>query len=158
MPPRWALGFLGGCADWTLAKLDSTLTSLRNATRPIDAVISGAGWASAVGEAGLGPNGSHNYSDFGYNSNLFPKGGAEGMQKLHKGYDVRFGGRRVPRLGNATLLAHARSMPHFLYPDDSRSLNFSNEPTTKFYSEHLANYVRDGVDFFWNDDGPGMRP
>jgi len=69
-----------------------------------------------------------------------------------KEFDILFGGIRKPRLGNSQLLQKAYANGWTLGSTD-RNLNFSIPAVRQWYSEQQLHYHKDGVTFYWNDEG-----
>jgi alpha-glucosidase len=109
----------------------------------------------------LPSNGDPNYFDFGYNNITFPPPQGPLIAHYRSAYNVRFGGIRKPRLGNSDALVMAQSKGWLMgqggdptgRPNGSRNTNYSLPEFFAFYSSANNQYLEDGVEFFWNDEG-----
>jgi len=153
--PRYAFGFMAGRYGWQdKADIEEKLNTFRNGNFPIDAFISDFEWFTDVNDYEFLPSGSATYTDFGYNNVTFPSP-AEQLAKYHN-MGFKFGGIRKPRLGNDKLLTEARDKGWMLpggVNGKDRNLNLSIEAARDWYAEENNHYLKDGVDFWWNDEG-----
>mmetsp|Transcript_16053 Transcript_16053/g.39554 ORF Transcript_16053/g.39554 Transcript_16053/m.39554 type:complete len:853 (-) Transcript_16053:222-2780(-) len=160
LPPRYAFGFHASRWGWKNAQyIDHILNEFRNGSFPIDSWISDFEWFAIHPDYLLPEEGESDYMDFGYNNVTFPDPVAQ-LKHYHEDLHVRFGGIRKPRLGNKDLLVMARSKnwtvnaPHGGgAPGASRNLNYTIPAVREWYYQHQAHYLKDGVDYFWNDEG-----
>ena len=111
-------------------------------------------WFTTQPDYGVPPNGTAGYSDFGWNTNLFPEPAKQ--IKDYKSQGVHFIGIRKPRLGNAKSLAMIHSNGWALNATasgfESRDLNFANPDLRKWYIQQSAPLIQVGVDGWWNDE------
>jgi alpha-glucosidase len=100
----------------------------------------------------------------------------EQLTQYHTQFNVRFGGIRKPRLGNSANLVLAKKncwligvpcpgepanstalapapAPAPLRDGDGRNLNYSLPAVRKWYNDNSYHFLKDGVDFWWNDEG-----
>lgn len=160
MPPRYAFGFLACRWGWENdGYILDILKSFRNGSYPLDAFISDFEWFTITPDYTVPDQGVDGYTDFGYNNVTFPNP-QDQLKLYHDELKVRFGGIRKPRLGNKDLLVMARSKNWTVNaqhgggaPGHTRNLNYSIPALRDWYSEQQAHYLKDGVDFFWNDEG-----
>ena len=166
VPPLWAFGFTLCRWGWAnRSYVEDTLHRFRRGAYPSDAFIMDFGWFTHVSDYAFPPQGFGDYTDFGYHNTTMPEPRAQ-LAYYRESLHYRFGGIRKPRLGNTALLDEARSLGLLLpggesggnaeNPNDyaqKRNLNFSDPAARAWYVEHQAHYRRDGVEFFWNDEG-----
>lgn len=72
------------------------------------------------------------------------------LADYHSKLNVRFGGIRKPRIANATVLKEVTQKGWLL---SGNNLNFSMPEVQEWYALQQAHYLKDGVDFWWNDEG-----
>ena len=135
------------------------LSQFRNGSYPIDSWISDFEWFTATPDYSLPEQGSPTYTDFGYGPATFPDPAAQ-LKQYHDELHMRFGGIRKPRLGNSELLVMAHSKNWTVDADHSggapggtRNLNYTVTALREWYAEQHAHYLKEGVDFWWNDEG-----
>lgn len=153
--PRYAFGFLAGRWGWKdRADIEDKLRRFRSGNFPIDGFISDFEWFTTSNDYGLPPTGSSDYTDFGYDPKLFDS--PQQQLATYHSWGFKFGGIRKPRLGNTNLLDTARSKG-WLVPGGvdgkDRNLNFSIPAMRQWYAGENQHYLKDGVDFWWNDEG-----
>ena len=108
VPPLWAFGYLQSRYGWkSRAYIEDALEHFQELKIPVDAFIYDFEWFTAVQDYEVPPEGVPGYTDFGWNTNLFPEP-AEQIRD-YKNQGVHFVGIRKPRLGNAASLAMIRS-------------------------------------------------
>mmetsp|Transcript_136081 Transcript_136081/g.339375 ORF Transcript_136081/g.339375 Transcript_136081/m.339375 type:complete len:769 (-) Transcript_136081:88-2394(-) len=167
VPPKYAFGFMASRWGWqSKGYIEETMDKFRQDKFPIDGFIVDFEWFTNESDYTYQPHGTSYYKDFGFNSATFPAPKHQLARYAKK--DFRMGGIRKPRLGNTHLLNMARSKGWILpggepagsWPPDlagayakDRCLDFSNKEVRNWYSKHLAHFVEDGVDFWWNDEG-----
>ena len=91
----------------------------------------------------------------------WPPPAAALIARYRSEYNVRFGGIRKPRLGNSALLVMAQQQGWLMgqggdpagKPDGTRNLNYSRADVRDWYALQNAQYLKDGVLYFWNDEG-----
>ena len=158
VPPRYAMGFLACRWGWTnQSYIESVLSEFRELQAPIDAFISDFEWFTARPDYSLPSNGDPDYHDFSYNNITFPPPAAALISRYRSQYNFRFGGIRKPRLGNSALLVFAQSKGWLMgqggdpsgKPNGSRNINYSMPDLFDWYSQQNAQYLQDGVQFFW---------
>lgn len=165
VPPKYAFGFLACRWGWTdAAYIDSMLTQFRNGSYPIDAWISDFEWYTMAPDYSLPNSGSPTFVDFAYNNVTFPSPVTQ-LTHYRKDLNMRFGGIRKPRLGNTAALIDAETkgwlVGQFGVGDTrnspgTRNLNYSMQEVQDFYSASNAHFLKDGVEFWWNDEGETM--
>ncbi len=109
----------------------------------------------------LPSTGDPNYHDFSYNNITFPPPAAALIAHYRSAYNARFGGIRKPRFGNSDLLVMGQSKGWLMgqggdpngKPNGSRNTNFSFPEFFDYYTSANNQYLQDGVQFFWNDEG-----
>jgi len=149
--PRYAHGFLACRWGWTdHPYILNILGQFRSGNFPIDGWISDFEWFTPTPDYTLPIGGSPTYKDFSYNSVTFPDP-VNNLAEYHTKFNMRFGGIRKPRLGNSQALIDARSKGWALA--GSRDLNYSIPAVRDFYATQLQSFLKDGVDFWWNDEG-----
>lgn len=161
VPPRWAFGYLQSRWGWkNRAYIENTLRRFRDLKIPVDAFIYDFEWYTTTPDYKLPPSGKAGFTDFGWNTNLFPHPAEQIRNYQHQG--VHFVGIRKPRLGNARTLKMARAKGWLLpanHPEKnkfhSRDVNFANPEFRKWYVAQSAGLLRDGIDGWWNDEGEG---
>jgi alpha-glucosidase len=131
-----------------------TLSTFRNGSYPIDAWISDFEWFTKTPDYSVKDPGIPDYTDFGYNNITFPHP-VQQLQDYRSKLNLRFGGIRKPRLGNSHLLAMARSKNWTISGHDggARNLNYSIPEVDSWYGKQEMQYLQDGVEFLWNDEG-----
>lgn len=152
IPPRYATGFFACRWGWNEeAYIFQILDQFRNGQYPIDSIISDFSWFTNESDYNFPPTGESFYEDFGYNNATYPNPQQE-YERMHSQYDILFGGIRKPRLGNSQLLQQAYSNGWTLAQND-RNLNYSIPALRDWYSQQQLHYHKDGVTFYWNDEG-----
>lgn len=168
VPPRYAFGFMASRWGWKNKEyIEETVAKFRNGGFPLDAIICDFEWFTNESDYLFPPQGKTWYRDFGYNPAALPAPAQQlpyWRDKLH----VHFGGIRKPRLGNTDLLHMAHKKGWILpggevggrYPPRpeksyawGRGLNFSNPEVRDWYGSSSAHLLKDGVEFWWNDEG-----
>jgi hypothetical protein len=155
MLPRYSFGFLACRWGWKDDKyIWDTLSQFRTGDWPIDAWISDFEWFTNTPDYTLQDPGRPDYTDFGYNNVTFPNP-VKQLSDYRTKLNIRFGGIRKPRLGNSNLLTMARSKNWTISGHDggSRNLNYSIPELDTWYGKQEMQYLKDGVEFFWNDEG-----
>lgn len=183
VPPRWAFGFIASRWGWeNRTYIEQTLRTFRSGRYPIDAFIGDFGWFTNVSDYSFPPSGEPSYQDFGYNEATFPSP-KEQLALYASELHFHMGGIRKPRLGSSALLLEARAKGLLLPGGerrrlalglaaagkqaegaqaegadglsyaDQRNLDFAKPQTRQWYEAKQAHYLRDGVSFFWNDEG-----
>mmetsp|Transcript_77113 Transcript_77113/g.200920 ORF Transcript_77113/g.200920 Transcript_77113/m.200920 type:complete len:640 (-) Transcript_77113:313-2232(-) len=169
VPPRYALGFFASRWGWKGKTYAQAIVSeFRKDGFPLDSIIFDFEWFVNGTDYGFDPPGKSWYDDFGYHSKLFPHP-PEDLATYHsEALGVRVGGIRKPRLGNATLLVELRDKGWLLpggtvggtYPAKvnetyafKRNLDFARKEVRDWYAEQTEPLVKDGLDFWWNDEG-----
>jgi alpha-glucosidase len=153
--PRYTFGFMACRWGWKDDKyIWETLSEFRAGAFPIDAWISDFEWFTSTPDYTLQDPGRPDYHDFGYNNVTFPNP-AQQLSDYKTKLNLRFGGIRKPRLGNSNLLVMARSKDWTISGHDggSRNLNYSIPELDTWYGQQEIPYLKDGVEFFWNDEG-----
>ncbi len=108
IPPKWAFGYLQSRWGWTRPCLyRKCLDSFRTLKLPVDAFIYDFEWYTVTPDYSIGSNGAPDFSDFGFNPNLFPEPARQIANYHSKG--IKFIGIRKPRLGNTANLDLARN-------------------------------------------------
>jgi alpha-glucosidase len=155
MLPRYSFGFLACRWGWKDDKyIWDILTTFRSGNYPIDAFISDFEWFTSTPDYTLKDPGRPDYTDFGYNNITFPNP-AKQLSDYRTKLNIRFGGIRKPRLGNSKLLVMARANNWTISGHDggSRNLDYSIKDLETWYGNEELQYLKDGVEFFWNDEG-----
>ena len=160
VPPRWAFGYLQSRWGWKdRAYLEDVLQQFRQRQIPVDAFICDFEWYTPKPDYEVSPQGAAGFSDFGWNTNLFPEPARQIKQYQDAG--VRFVGIRKPRLGNPDTLAMTRRQGWMLANEgvrhlekfQSRDMDFSNPDFRTWYVSQTTNLLAQGVDGWWNDEG-----
>jgi len=157
VPPRYAFGFLASRWGWKdEAYITDVLKRFRNDSFPLDAVIFDFEFFAKTPDYKLGPKGSVDYTDFGFNKELFPHP-KEQLKMYQEEMHVRVGAIRKPRLGNSSAIEHARK-EGWIFPLNTdlfqgRFLDFANPEVRNYYQEEMQGYADAGIDFWWNDEG-----
>jgi alpha-glucosidase len=157
VPPRWAFGYLQSRWGWeNRAYIEDTLKHFQDLKLPVDAFIYDFEWFTARPDYDVPPKGVAGYSDFGWNTNLFPEPAKQ--IRDYKNQGVHFVGIRKPRLGNTDLLAMLRARHWNLEEKgggqfQSRNMDFSNPALRDWYVDQSSNLLSAGVDGWWNDEG-----
>ena len=160
--PMYAMAFWACRWGWVnQSYIEGVLAEFRSGKFPLDNMISDFEWFTARPDYSLPPAGDPNYHDFTYNNVTWPPPAAALISRYRSQYNVRFGGIRKPRLGNSALLVMAQQQGWLMgqggspsgTPDGSRNLNYSREDVRAWYSLQNAQYLDDGVQYFWNDEG-----
>ncbi|HEV2434437.1 MAG TPA: TIM-barrel domain-containing protein [Verrucomicrobiae bacterium] len=159
VPPRWAFGYLQSRWGWkNRAYIEDTLKHFEELKIPVDAFIYDFEWFTTEPDYEVPPEGVPGYTDFGWNTNLFPEPARQIQDYKNQG--VHFVGIRKPRLGNADSLAMIRSHGWNLPVEpaekfQARDVDFANPGLREWYVTQSASLLRDGVDGWWNDEGEG---
>jgi alpha-glucosidase len=149
--PRYAHGYIACRWGWTDPNyISSILTQFRSGAFPIDAFVTDFEWYTTTPDYELPVTGSPSFVDFKYNSVLFPSPVSQ-LNDYHNNFKVRFGGIRKPRLGNSDLLATVKNKGWLL--PNARDLNYSKPEVRSWYADNTMQFLKDGVDFYWNDEG-----
>ncbi|MDE3066678.1 MAG: glycoside hydrolase family 31 protein [Verrucomicrobiota bacterium] len=159
VPPRWAFGYLQSRWGWkNRSYIENTLKRFRALNLAVDAFIYDFEWYTTEPDYELPAKGAAGFSDFGWNTNLFPDPARQIASYKKQG--VHFVGIRKPRLGNRDNLAVIRARGWNLPADQAgkakfqaRDVNFANPAFRKWYEKQSAPLIRDGVDGWWNDEG-----
>ena len=159
VPPRWALGYLQSRWGWKdRAYIEDTLSHFQELKIPVDAFIYDFEWFTTKPDYTVPPSGVPGYSDFGWNTNLFP----EPVEQIenYKNQGVHFVGIRKPRLGNADSLEMMRTNGWQLHAlqdarNHARDINFANPEVADWYARQSAPLIQAGIDGWWNDEGEG---
>ncbi len=156
VPPMWAFGYLQSRWGWkNRAYIEDTLQHFLDLKLPVDGFIYDFEWFTVQPDYGVPPQGTVGYSDFGWNSNLFPEPAKQVQDYKNQG--VHFIGIRKPRLGNDKSLAMMRSKNWDLKNQqngfEARDLDFANPDLSDWYVQQSAPLIADGVDGWWNDEG-----
>jgi len=160
VPPRWAFGYLQSRWGWkNRAYIEDTLKQFIDKKIPVDAFIYDFEWYTTMPDYEVPAPGLANFSDFNWNTNLFP----EPAQQIadYKSNGVHCVVIRKPRLGNATNLAFIRAQgwdlagidPKRADKFDSRDVNYRNPDFRRWYVERTTNLLAQGIDGWWNDEG-----
>eukprot|EP00049_Salpingoeca_infusionum_P005768 m.96641 g.96641 ORF g.96641 m.96641 type:complete len:838 (+) comp13076_c0_seq1:67-2580(+) len=153
--PLYAYGFLACRWGWVnQTYIQSMLTQFRTGNFPIDAFISDFEWYTPEPDYNLPDSGSPTFQDFDYNNITFPSPVAN-LQTYRDKLNIRFGGIRKPRLGNSQLLVMAKNNG-WLVGGGGRNLNYSIAEVRDWYNQQQNHYHKDGVEFWWNDEGETM--
>lgn len=159
--PRYAYGFMASKWGWKDRQyIWDMLSRFRNESFPLDAWISDFEWYTPSPDYNLPDTGEPDFADFSYNAKTFPNP-IDQLKDYHEKLHLRFAGIRKPRLGNSNLLVMAKknnwtvesTSPNMLAGVDARNLNYSRADVRDWYQRHLSDYLSDGVDFWWNDEG-----
>ncbi len=159
VPPRWSFGYLQSRWGWeNRAYIEDTLKHFEDLKLPTDAFIYDFEWFTTRPDYRVPPEGVADYSDFGWNTNLFPEPASQIQD--YKSQGVHFVGIRKPRLGNADSLVMIRSNSWALRGEGSdnfqkRDLDFSNPALRDWYADQSTGLLSAGVDGWWNDEGEG---
>lgn len=160
VPPRWAFGYLQSRWGWTnRGYIEEMLAKFLANKLPVDAFIFDFEWYTVQPDYTLTAAGAPGFSDFGWNTNLFPNP-AEQL-KTYKDVGVHFVGIRKPRMGSAGTLEMLRknrwdlARPGKKEKFESRDVDFANAGFREWYIAQSAGLLRDGVDGWWNDEGEG---
>lgn len=161
VPPRYAFGFLA--CRWGWKDADSVLETLkefRSGNYPVDAWISDFEWYTPEPDYNLPDAGSPTFKDFSYDPRIFPDPVNQLSTYHGKDLNLRFGGIRKPRLGNSDSLVMAKEKGWLVDPKagtgsayNARDLNYSIPAVREWYADQMSHFLRDGVDFWWNDEG-----
>jgi len=159
VPPLYAFGFMASRWGWKDASdINATLARFRSGRFPIDAFILDFEWFANQSDYDFEPVGEPWYDDFGYHPNIFTEPRKQ-LQAYHEDFRVRVGAIRKPRLGNPSNLEVARANGWMAAPGgpetyaDGRWISFSEPSMRKWYGKRNEHYLRDGMDFWWNDEG-----
>eukprot|EP00928_Gymnodinium_smaydae_P089309 TRINITY_DN73299_c0_g1_i1.p1 TRINITY_DN73299_c0_g1~~TRINITY_DN73299_c0_g1_i1.p1 ORF type:complete len:794 (-),score=67.51 TRINITY_DN73299_c0_g1_i1:54-2435(-) len=170
VPPRYVFGFLASRYGWVdRSYIEETLQRFRKERYPIDAFITDFEWFTNESDYAFKPEGKPWYNDFGYYGKLFPKPVTQ-LFKYKNDWHFRMGGIRKPRLGNSALLQMAKKRGWILPGGErdleqnatsgrrllyalQRNLDYSNPEVRTWYAQKLRHFIKQGVSFFWNDEG-----
>lgn len=160
VPPRYSFGFTASRWGWTNVQyVWDNLKRFRDEKYPIDSWISDFEWYTISPDYDLPESGADWFRDFEYNDVVFPEPQAQ-LKAYHEELNMRFGGIRKPRLGNADLIKMSIEKGWDVNSDRSggaeggrRNLNYSKSEVRDWYAEQQAHFLTDGVDFYWNDEG-----
>lgn len=151
LPPLYALGFLACRWGWSdPSDTEKTLQLFRQGRYPLDGIIMDFEWYTNRTDYDIPYEGDDGYIDFGYNTLVFPSP-MEQLKRYHDIYNVKFGGIRKPRLGNKALLKKVRQKGWVL--QGKKDIDFSQPLAREWYKDEHKQFMSDGVDFFWNDEG-----
>lgn len=160
VPPRWTFGYLQSRWGWKSRDyIEDTLTHFQNLKVPVDAFIYDFEWYTIQPDYTLPPQGVPGFSDFGWNTNLFPN--PEEQIKTYKAQGVHFIGIRKPRMGNADTLVMIREKhwDRSGQPEEekyhTRDVNFANPDFRDWYESQSAGLFEAGIDGWWDDEGEG---
>ena len=157
VPPRWAFGYLQSRWGWKdRAYIEDTLQQFRDLKIPVDAFIYDFEWYTTNPDYKLPSDGEAGYTDFGWNTNLFPDPAAQ--IQAYKSQGVHFVGIRKPRMGNRDTLAMIRAKGWNLQIENDeqfhyRDVNFGNPDFREWYIGQSAGLLQAGIDGWWNDEG-----
>lgn len=162
VPPRWTFGYLQSRWGWTnRAYIAATLKNFRARKIPVDAFIFDFEWYTTKPDYEVPPTGVPGFSDFDWNTNLFP----DPVEQLraYRREGVHFVGIRKPRVGNSETLAMIRAKGWELHgPADarqenyqSRDVDFASPNFRAWYVRQTTNLLAQGVAGWWNDEGEG---
>eukprot|EP00930_Biecheleria_cincta_P049880 TRINITY_DN35084_c0_g1_i1.p1 TRINITY_DN35084_c0_g1~~TRINITY_DN35084_c0_g1_i1.p1 ORF type:complete len:803 (+),score=70.30 TRINITY_DN35084_c0_g1_i1:184-2592(+) len=172
VPPLWTFGFMASRWGWENYKyVNDTLSQFRSGGFPADAFITDFEWYTNESDYSFMSQGKSYCNDFAARTELLPNGN-ETLAYFKSNLHFRFGGIRKARLCNTELLEFARSQG-FILPQGcpggdptvpgwtpavgtygvGRELNFSDPRVQSWYSQHQAHFLKDGVSFWWNDEG-----
>jgi alpha-glucosidase len=155
VPPRWTFGYFQSRWGWRdRAYIEDALKQFQDRALPVDAFIFDFEWYTTQPDYSLTPAGQTNFSDFGWNTDLFPEPAAQIASYLAQG--VHSVGIRKPRLGNTETLQMIRARGWGLSQAagyDARGLNFANPDARAWYSRQLGPLLDAGIAGWWDDEG-----
>jgi len=157
VPPRWTFGYLQSRWGWKdRAYIEDTLEQFRDLKIPVDAFIYDFEWYTTKPDYELPPEGMAGFTDFGWNTNLFPEPVAQ--IQAYKNQGVHFVGIRKPRMGDRDTLAMIRAKGWNLHVENDekyhyRDVNFGNPDFRNWYIGQSAALLHAGIDGWWNDEG-----
>jgi alpha-glucosidase len=157
VPPRWTFGYMQSRWGWTdRAYIDDALHQFQVRKLPVDAFIFDFEWYTTLPDYKLKPEGTADFSDFGFNAKLFPDPAAQ-IKQFHDA-GIHIVGIRKPRLGNSGTLTMIRSKGWDYKGKsssavDSRGLLFSDPNLRAWYARQTQPLLQAGVDGWWNDEG-----
>ncbi len=162
VPPKWAFGYLQSRWGWKdRAYIEDTLKEFHDRRIPLDAFIFDFEWYTTKPDYELTPAGTVDFSDFGWNTNLFSEPAMQLKTYLDAG--IHFVGIRKPRLGNTSALGLIRKQGWDLHLGEanvkshfeSRDVDFASRDFRAWYINQTTNLLAQGVDGWWNDEGEG---
>jgi alpha-glucosidase len=159
VPPIWAFGYLQSRWGWkNRAYIEDTLKHFQELKLPVDAFIYDFEWFTTRPDYEVPPQGVSGYSDFGWNTNLFPEPAKQIAEYKKQG--VHFVGIRKPRLGNMDSLKMIKTngwQLNALWSEQyhARDINFANPKFSEWYIQQSAPLIQAGIDGWWNDEGEG---
>lgn len=153
VPPKWAFGYLQSRWGWEDRKyIENTIDSFRILKLPVDAFIYDFEWYTVTPDYNIGPEGTHDFSDFRFNSKLFPDSSLQIASYKSRG--VKFIAIRKPRLCNSANLNMARQMGWLENTGiGNRDLNFRIDNLRQWYFKQTKPILDAGIDAWWNDEG-----
>jgi alpha-glucosidase len=158
-PPLYTFGFIASRWGWNDRKyIASVLAQFRSGKFPIDAFICDFEFFTNESDYSFTPEGKSWYQDFGYHYSTFPEPSTQ-LSRYHEILHLHMGGIRKPRIGNAATLSSIKAKGWILpqgEPENyagGRCLDFSRPDVREWYSRQLGQYLDDGIDFWWNDEG-----
>lgn len=167
VPPRYMFGFIASRWGWESKEyIEEIIGSFRSGHYPIDGIIADFEWFTNESDYAFDA-GKPYYHDFAFYNKTFPHP-QEQLSAYRTKFHIRVGGIRKPRLGNSDSLQMARERGWLLpngenggsFPPNTtnpyavdRNLDFSQAEVRGWYSNWLAPLVKDGMSFWWNDEG-----
>ncbi len=132
--------------------IENALDSFRILKLPVDAFIYDFEWYTVTPDYSIGSEGTPDFSDFGFNANLFPEPALQIADYQSRG--VKFIGIRKPRLGNTANLDYARSKGWLINAGiGDRDVNFRIDSLRLWYADQTKPLMDAGVDAWWDDEG-----
>eukprot|EP00047_Mylnosiga_fluctuans_P009080 m.261535 g.261535 ORF g.261535 m.261535 type:complete len:602 (+) comp24727_c0_seq1:570-2375(+) len=170
VPPRYGMAFMATYWGYTtMQQVEGNMTAFRSGKYPIDSFIMDYDWFGPQPCGPPGAQGGLNCGDFGYEKTFFGNetfvhgdtsitthGPAELLTYFHSKLNMRWAGIRKPRSYSNIQLSNASG---WLLPDaDSvhaggNNWNYSIPEFRAWYTSNHLHFLRDGVDFWWNDEG-----
>jgi hypothetical protein len=173
IPPRHALGFL--CTYWgyrTMEEVEGYMVDFRDGAFPVDSFIMDYDWWNNPGDCSNTPGQGDN-CDFSYDPVMFGphtfvhKAGStipnatttdapSLLAHFHKDINMRFSGIRKPRTYSNFDLSNSSG---WLLPNSfdvgagDSNWNMSAPGWTEWYVANHLHFLRDGIDYWWNDEG-----
>lgn len=160
VPPRWTLGYIQSRYGWTdRSYIEETLNQFRTLKIPVDAFIIDFEWYTPHNDYKVPAAGEPDFSDFGWNSGLFPDPAAQLASYRKQG--LHFVGIRKPRIANSETLTFLRDkgwMPAInplAKPSyHQRDANWPNADFRAWYAEQSEPLLKTGgIGGWWNDEG-----
>jgi alpha-glucosidase len=116
---------------------------------PVDAFIYDFEWYTSEPDYRLPSEGVTGFTDFGWNTNLFPN--PAGQIHTYHSEGIHFVGIRKPRFGNRVTLAMIRAKGWDLLVKQgenyqTRDISFTNPDLRKWYIKQSADLLQDGID------------